>query len=782
MVTLVLMFLSCSVMSAADYEFEVERMGVDSLGVCHNDNVVIAYGTGGMILCSTDKGQEWKQKQIANDSVRIMEIVNIKGDFYGILFNGYLIKSTDDGNTWQTAKGTGNIPYKDMTYSEDSLFVLTKKNTIHVFNFDLELQNEIILSDSIFTSDMAYFNGSLYMQAWNSKIAVLDVNNNYKEKLIANLSTSSDWKVDEGWLYVSIGPGLYRSKDPASGWSKVADTVNIYNFYNHVVYDIHDKRKSEWFVSWPDFYRLDEHGRSKINTDSIQRFVVYVNIRQFEFLDENTIVAVGTNKTIYLSTNGGRNWTLKNNLNTFYTPSTTNINQKWVNGEIGYFSNAGQIFKTTDAGVTWLPQQFTDTLIKKIKYFDVLYIDSTGEGFAWSTDKSNILKDTTRNIMFVYTKDGGETFTNKWQQILSPSGIIYNWQKSIVPIEPVKINGVYVFTVCPTIEQSRKRYCTRIFIMDSDFNIINNIVLDSIYLMKIEKISENTLAALAWERRYPNESGSFDSSATWIVTSTDSGKTWNREFECYIKGTYPYTDIVDGRDWFVRSSEMFYVTDDSVVFNRYIYHVDLDAKKCRLLHMDSLVNAGESTTLICKFNDRLYFRNGTNFLMMNDYHDAKPELRNCNKLVNSNINMNILSNCWSGNEFIYSRLKQEINSLYSIYSFVKLTPVKDTTDVIEIPEVNFDYLWASPAYPNPADDYVKTRVYAYMDEEFDLNNFSVYDILGSKLSTDGKLSLMPLDNKSATLTWDCSGMNTGVYFIQIKIGSKSRTVPVIIAR
>jgi hypothetical protein len=44
-------------------DFNVERMNVDFRGVCHNDKVTIAYGTGGIILYSTDKGTSWSQKK-----------------------------------------------------------------------------------------------------------------------------------------------------------------------------------------------------------------------------------------------------------------------------------------------------------------------------------------------------------------------------------------------------------------------------------------------------------------------------------------------------------------------------------------------------------------------------------------------------------------------------------------------------------------------------------------------------------------------------------------------
>jgi len=779
LIALAMLLFTCYTLYPADYEFDVERMGVDSLGVCHNENVVVAYGTGGIMLYSTDKGQSWKQKQIANDSVRISKIINIDEDFYGILFNGYLIKSTDNGNYWQTVKGEGNKGFIDMTSGDDALYVLTNQKTIQVFDYNLLYQNEVKLSDSIHSAQVIYFGGILYLSAIKGRIAALDINNDFAQAIIdisSYDSSASNFLVRDGFLYSKMGAKLYKTQNPQSAWTKVADTVKIYNVLNNTVYDIANRTNSHWGVSWPEFSKLDEKGRTKINTDSIQRFVTRLAFTQFEFLDDNTVIAVGTNKTIYLSTNSGLNWTLKSNLN---VQIRNNISKRWLNRDLGYFSNCGQVFKTTDAGVTWLPQQSTDTLIRYINYFDKFYIDSTGKGFAWTTDDSRIYSDTAKNIIFVYTTDGGETFVNKWQSELSPrSGSL----PSFTNIEPLKIDNNYILSTIPLGEYYQKRYKTVLFTMDENFNITNRYVADSIFLLKILKTPDNKLKALAWERRYPNKTGSFDSSGVWIVTSEDKGKSWARDFECKVYGSNILPIFVEGNELFAYSTESIKITPDSSVRNYYFYAIDLNKKSTKLIYSDSLVPLSEY--LIFKYSDNLYLKNAYNeVLICSNYNDGEPVWKKADKFLNSTLeNQGVFGNAWSDNECIYTTYSSQINSTNYFFTTLKLTPKYDTTAVTELPKVDFDYLWASPAYPNPADDHVKTKVYAYMDEEFNLNNINVYDVLGSKLSTEGKLSLMAMENKSATVTWDCSGMKTGVYFIQINIGSKSRTVPVIIAR
>ena len=777
-----ILFLLCfnlSTLFSQNYVFDVERMGVDFNGICHNDNVVIAYGDGSIILYSTDKGQNWNQKQIANDSLTIQKMLSIGTEFYGIFKEGFVVKSIDNGKSWQVVKSVSNINFMDLTNNEDKLYILTDKKTIQVFDKNLTHLQDVSLDSSNSYSNIIYFKNKLYLQAGKGKLSEIDVENNFLQRIIDISSYgnySFNFKSDSNYLYAQIDAGLYKTQNPNQIWIKEANSINTYNFFNNDIYDIVTATNYNWQVSWLDFYKIKENSRNKINTDSINRYLLYLYISQFEFLDLNTIIAVGTNKTIYLSTDAGKRWELKSNSNMIYRGTGGGGIKFWINKNIGFFSNTGQIFKTTNAGVTWLPQVFTDTLIKNIRYFDAFTIDSSGKGFAWTTDNYHILQDITKNITFVYTNDFGETFINKWQDDLSPNHGVSNGSDINIVLKDDK----YYFSIVPIDGQYYKNNYSKIFEMNREFEILNTNRLDSISILQLFNSSDKNLSAIALEKRYPNSSGSFDSMSVWILKSLDNGKTWIKDYQCISEGEYPNINFIEYNQICFYTRKQIMITPDSSVFNTYIYIIDLKKKITKSIYTDSLQR--NSCYILFKYNSNIYLKKGKNeIITSNNYLDQNPTWKPVTNFLNSNIhNWEIYGNLLNDNSTLYSSYSGYVSMNLILLNIFKLTP-HSNTDVEILNEDSF-YIWASPAYPNPANNFVQTQVFALDISNLELKDIDIFNLYGEKLNSYGNIVITSMSQNSLLLKWEFSNINSGIYFININHGNAIKTIPVIINR
>ena len=64
----------------------------------------------------------------------------------------------------------------------------------------------------------------------------------------------------------------------------------------------------------------------------------------------------------------------------------------------------------------------------------------------------------------------------------------------------------------------------------------------------------------------------------------------------------------------------------------------------------------------------------------------------------------------------------------------------------------------------------------------DKDEITIFDINGSKVSNRDKITIEKLTPSSGYLNWDCSDMQSGTYLIQIKHGTRSNTLKIMINR
>ena len=93
-----------------------------------------------------------------------------------------------------------------------------------------------------------------------------------------------------------------------------------------------------------------------------------------KMLDPNTIIAAGDVSTIIQSTNSGISWNLQHRVNNSELKFTSLY---FLNSKIGWATSGYNVYKTTDAGISWIP----DSIDFQVSFNDVYFLD---ENTGWA--------------------------------------------------------------------------------------------------------------------------------------------------------------------------------------------------------------------------------------------------------------------------------------------------------------------------------------------------------------------------------------------------------------
>jgi hypothetical protein len=104
--------------------------------------------------------------------------------------------------------------------------------------------------------------------------------------------------------------------------------------------------------------------------------------------------------------------------------------------------------------------------------------------------------------------------------------------------------------------------------------------------------------------------------------------------------------------------------------------------------------------------------------------------------------------------------------------------IDTTTSIEELEKVS--YLYAYPPYPMPAKQLVSSLI--YFDNEILAEEVEVFDRFGVKVGDAEDISIDKVKSYSAILSWNCSGVPTGVYFIRVRNGGTIKVLKVIVKK
>lgn len=115
-------------------------------------------------------------------------------------------------------------------------------------------------------------------------------------------------------------------------------------------------------------------------------------------------------------------------------------------------------------------------------------------------------------------------------------------------------------------------------------------------------------------------------------------------------------------------------------------------------------------------------------------------------------------------------------------NFVKLSP-NSTSPVenVELIEKGKTLLFSYKPYPIPASSIVKSHI--YWNQEFNIENadFRIYNLFGFELNNQN-VSIKKIEGFSGILSWDCSGVQAGIYFLRISLAGETYMIPISVNR
>jgi hypothetical protein len=760
--TIIFLLLFVLPLLSLDFDYSLERIDVNFNGITHNEQTIICYGTGSMILSSHDFGNTWHQQNIHHDSLDIRQIIFFNDKFFAILIKDYLVIGNKNADEWHSYY-TGISFQESVEANNNNIFILSN-NKIYVFDDNILLTKTITINDTNKFTELKIFKGHLLATGNKGKIISIDLNNSYKQELIdfQLLGICSDCPriirpiVENNKLFISFGIDVFSSED-LKNWIKVAGNLTyLYNVRNDNLFTL--KTKSFILPSNPQRVLLlnavpvftkysNNTNPTVISKDWVQRNVDMLVFMDFSFVNDTIVVAVGRDKLIAISKDGGKNWNLKSNFKA--------KGFRMVNDSLFYsVKPEGRIYKTLNAGITWLPPLYTDTLVSRLKNIGNFLFDENGYGFViYDVNSYNF-----KNLLVTY--DYGNTYELRYNKIL-------NITTSTQGRKIIKTDTGYNIIIPDAL---RGYKFTSIIKLDTALSLLREIVVDSIQILDVKRMNVNTYIGLAQDKRWPYNTviNPSDSLNYLFVYSNDDGLSWKTDFEIYMKDTIlkPSINILDNK--LLIGGVHFYENPINGVPNiNQLYLIDLETKK-----RTRIFNDIESTySQVTQYNNYLMI-GGMECILVNTDFNEDPlhwiKLPFKGKYISS------IQNKSGHLYFVVWDIISHKSHSYNV-------SLKTITDV-KIKVNTKTYLYSYPPYPNPAKNFVRTKI--YWDQRYDINkaDISIYDYLGNKIAGQNELNLTAENNYSGILSWDCSKYDSGVYFIFIKHGDATRSIPVIVSR
>lgn len=807
---LLILLYSLTELFASAPPFYIERLNCDFNGVIADENVIICYGDHGIMTWSRDKGKTWGQLNIG-DKHDIYKIENIDGVFYGVTSYSIII-STDGGKRWQNKEIVSGPDIKAMTVNAGKMYILTRSSLLSceigpdpepaiLAGLDTLSEYHQIAADDEF----------IYINANNDRILKFEKNG----ALAANIEIDYDHlcyacskfylKTIDNELYIFLkskdqinSSKLWKSSDDGGTWSKVGK-VNIsttaYYMQNGEVFFISPISDSNLFSH--NFSKITESGDiEKLNAPDPIRRCIYYNIT-VEYSDiveisDNLLIAVGKDKLISISRDGGTSWDLISYFNSYYTrtPFCFDNNFIYINDKIIYCVNGygEQFYNTTNGGATWLPQ----------KYFEFgypreasnFYFQDSGDGFLKylmsSSDSNSVSVRENGNIMEFNDKDS-----------------FFNYQDNIYDFDYYKINRngirmgdtvLFFFSECHT-GQSCNGFLAR---YDEEGNFIDSAQFCDLMLKNVVAANDSVVFVLGYQmsglNRYKTPDDSSDFSYFYrFLKSSDRGATWDSVVShpfhmkfglTYNKAFYEYQIMLNSQP-IVYGNEIYYLTKDSLI---YIYDYVSDSfdsvKVCPdMSGFDNYYFKFNNRNFVISDRDAIYFADDIR-CKADDWDSLEAASLFSGWETNSNhtdaITSPLIINDTTGFLCI-----GRLESLGAYMKGYKLNLVKlhaQDPNKVEEPttEVFNYYKWMSPPWPMPARGIVRTNFYWDSKSKLEDADFSVWDIYGRRIEKEIKVER--ISDFGAELSVDFSDMQAGVYFISISLFGESIAVPVVIMR
>lgn len=743
---------------------------VNWLDVDKDDNIYAAlWDDYGQVYKSTDGGSHWQkvfdtstpqvylmQEMTRIENKRIIykakEINSTTGNYLGgscvniapwddvfFLISNDLYRSSDGGEKWKKLTLPSGIVKYDLAFNK--------------INNNIFIVGDYFLDGQGWPSKPAVFRSSDNGDSWE-----ILTNGLPDASRMQSIAIDNDGRIFAG----SSGDGIYRSLDNGNTWARIMN-----GFWNTYVYSIAINSKGEIFAGTNGALNFSaDHGDN-------WSYEVSYNIPggsfDFIFIDKDDNIYTAPNsiiqpKGIYLSTNNGKDWT---NINNGFT-KTAVYGFTRTSDNVLFAGSEGGIYRSTDKGLSWLniSNNFTDRPI-----YD----------FFCDKDKDEIVI-ASRGLVTKLTDKGMQS------EIIPTDKLPTGYNTGVIKTN----DEIYVCNPIGVYKTSNNGQSWEFLTANLNVQLPN--------LQKIYLSSNGTIYSTGHN--------------VGIIRSTDKGNTWDNvlmsDENHPINRTYaPITNFIcidDTAFVCIYNSGIWVSTDNGTTWDKFTKNL-ADSVFNNILYLSS-TNILVSTETFS--NDKVYqtkdFGNswteysGYQFNEGHTLHFLDKDSNNFfvsveghrffrNNIVFSDNNGASWKTLFSGESDMFDIYDIKLDSDGYIFLFgyrnhpyfgvvfrrSAHTIYEQITDVDVDTQIPTKYS-LSQNYPNPFNP-VTTIKYSVPENSF--VTLKVHDILGREITT------LVNEEKYAgnySVTFDGSGLSSGIYFYTIKTNKYSNTKKLVLMK
>lgn len=741
-------------------EFNYYRVNTDFNGILSLGNVIIAYGTGGVLLRSTDVGNHWEQIQLDEKDNLISSAIYLNS-IYILSKRGTIYRSIDGGKSWSEINLTHDTVFHKILSFEGQIYVMSNKQIL-VLRRDLTLKNIINISVDSNYYDFVILNRKIVypkgkgvlgeIEIETGKSIIIDLKergvcNNCPLPKIITSNTKCLILLVNNKLFKYDGKEFVEIVSPPK-------TSGTYAFFEDELYSICSQYDALNGIDSLCFYKIDLESKKywQVNVGNYDRYIREGKIKQLLFLNKDTIFAVGANKFILVSYDGGRNWIVCS----FYQPNFPFRLSETFAIDLNKYA---QFFVTRNGGITWLPQ----------KNFETLFFKNNFPAGPWNFFPI----DTNLAFLFAHSLQEGSTIVlyNNVSDTVSVKKIPQLRGYSLEETIGVQACGFQdkVILSFPGWVTQNWNY-TIILVLDKNFEIHKRIVLDSAHILFISQYKENEVIAVA--KYYKN-----NLNGVYLIKSKDTCSTWINLLEL---GFLQPNDGPNNYNPFILKDDIllydFIRTEGNKNIGK-IYSIDIEnLKYAELFSRENI----DITSFITLNNELMVFA----AILPQSGFGIKPLVVK-NRLKNP-------SNVWvdltpTPSEFSYFSGYCKDNNISMVgYKFGSLKPQAiwfASPKHIDNVEVNLETqkrLFISQPEPNPAKDFVNFRIWWDMAIPYSSLQVKISDLIGNLVAAEYTLSR--INEYSGIISINSNGLQSGVYLLIISFDSFYRIEPFIILK
>jgi hypothetical protein len=801
-------------------EFQLERLTSNFNGSVLYQNVILVYGSGGIILRSLDEGKNWKQINL-NDSLNITKIIVYEDIFYGISIENFIIKSTDKGLNWEVVRLSEPAKLFNIFAYNGNLYVIGNE-AIFVLSLELDALDKLpIITNSdtlkLSLSNSLVLDNKIVFLIDNNKIKVVPFDALQNINSNDNIYEICNWCKSFGSVF-SNGKNLIFFTYTDSLFSYNLNTLQKdffganYNFRNSVffvkdstIYFAFNKLgkprtgftlvKQEYDKLF--FGKVDIYNKQIVvfGEDTSNPFISRLNLNSINFSGNGKILLVGNNKLIYLSEDFGTNWRIVS-----YMSGRFSIVHFFNPQRITIYENYGIFINSSDGGVTWQPSSKYPE-----KFFSNDFTNLPSQVVFTGQDDGLIyffiLSTKLGQPQIIYSQDYGNTFSRLDLPFQSISYLFARVFNTYIHYHRISFFPPRFYHLL--FEKDTVRIIKQI---ESDPNVVFNALYsskDTLYGLVTHLNSQKT------DSLNNNKKGN---DSLFVYVSPDTAVTWKLlmglkiaepGFSSNLVATYFFDSLI-----FVVYDYLQQI-GSSIDSNTYkgkekvnIFLINLHSKTYSKIYElfipDSILFSGAHfwkignylvlSLFLSTITSTPYGIFGTNqsdiYFTKQDYI---PEISKWGKFyderyINPIFDLHRLSPFSYPNGFYSDTLFPLLlfDTLHNEAVLFKAKLKKDsylTKDTILTDRFPF---YISQPIPNPSKG--KTKFSLYFDPKYYIEDFKFYlfDLAGKQVNLLNGLSINQSTPYSGEVILDTQGLSVGLYLFVAKLGNTVNSVPLIV--